>query len=342
MKRIFTFFAMAVVAMTTLAADYTDQLAVSISGFPSGSAEATVSVNQEEGSDGLYTIVLKQFSFGQMLIGDVTMTHVKGNSTDGMGGYVFFEKTEQDADITNGGDMALLLGNKVHVTINEGSCMNSERLYLSLSMPITMMGSTMDIAAEFGTNPFGSGDTPDEPADPAVMVDYTDQLVVNVAGQELPAQEATIAVGQADDGTYTLALKNFSLEGIGGIGTIKVRGVQGTVADGYIALHAEQTVTVVAGDDADTSWTMAGVQVPVVLDAQLTVDKLYAVIDINFMGQLTVKVVFGTPVSAGIKQLSVDHATRKVYDVNGRRLNQLGKGLNIVCGADGHTVKVVR
>ena len=46
MKRIFTFFAMAVVAMTTLAADYTDQLAVSISGFPSGSAEATVSVNQ--------------------------------------------------------------------------------------------------------------------------------------------------------------------------------------------------------------------------------------------------------------------------------------------------------
>ena len=220
--------------------------------------------------------------------------------------------------------------------------MNSERLYLSLSMPITMMGSTMDIAAEFGTNPFGSGDTPDEPADPAVMVDYTDQLVVNVAGQELPAQEATIAVGQADDGTYTLALKNFSLEGIGGIGTIKVRGVQGTVADGYIALHAEQTVTVAAGDDADTSWTMAGVQVPVVLDAQLTADKLYAVIDINFMGQLTVKVVFGTPVSAGIKQLSVDHATRKVYDVNGRRLNQLGKGLNIVCGADGHTVKVVR
>lgn len=342
MKRIFTFFAMAVVAMTTLAADYTDQLAISISGFPSGSAEATVSVNQEEGSDGLYTIVLKQFSFGQMLIGDVTMTHVKGHSTDGMGGYVFFEKTEQDADITNGGDMALLLGNKVHVTINEGSCMNSERLYLSLSMPITMMGSTMDIAAEFGTNPFGSGDTPDEPADPAVMVDYTDQLVVNVAGQELPAQEATIAVGQADDGTYTLALKNFSLEGIGGIGTIKVRGVQGTVADGYIALHAEQTVTVAAGDDADTSWTMAGVQVPVVLDAQLTADKLYAVIDINFMGQLTVKVVFGTPVSAGIKQLSVDHATRKVYDVNGRRLNQLGKGLNIVCGADGHTIKVVR
>ena len=342
MKRIFTFFAMAVVAMTTLAADYTDQLAISISGFPSGSSEATVSVNQEEGTDGLYTIVLKQFSFGQMLIGDVTMTHVKGNSTDGMGGYVFFEKTEQDADITNGGDMALLLGNKVHVTINEGSCMNSERLYLSLSMPITMMGSTMDIAAEFGTNPFGSGDTPDEPADPAVMVDYTDQLVVNVAGQELPAQEATIAVGQADDGTYTLALKNFSLEGIGGIGTIKVSGVQGTVADGYIALHAEQTVTGAAGDDADTSSTMAGVQVPVVLDAQLTADKLYAVIDINFMGQLTVKVVFGTPVSAGIKQLSVDHATRKVYDVNGRRLNQLGKGLNIVCGADGHTVKVLR
>ena len=342
MKRIFTFFAMAVVAMTTLAADYTDQLAISISGFPSGSAEATVSVNQEEGSDGLYTIVLKQFSFGQMLIGDVTMTHVKGNSTDGMGGYVFFEKTEQDADITNGGDMALLLGNKVHVTINEGSCMNSERLYLSLSMPITMMGSTMDIAAEFGTNPFGSGDTPDEPADPAVMVDYTDQLVVNVAGQELPAQEATIAVGQADDGTYTLALKNFSLEGIGGIGTIKVSGVQGTVADGYIALHAEQTVTVAAGDDADTPWTMAGVQGPVGLDAQLTADKLYAVIDINFMGQLTVKVVFGTPVSAGIKQLSVDNATRKVYDATGRRLNQLGKGLNIVCGADGHTVKVVR
>ena len=342
MKRLFTLFIMAVMAMTTFATDYTDQLAISISGFPSGTYETTVTVTEEEATDGLYTIVLNQFSFGEMLIGDVTMTNVKGNSTEGMGGYVFFEETEQDADITNGGDMALLLGNKVHVTIKEGSCMNSEKLYLSLSLPITMMGSTMDIAAEFGINPFGTGDNPDEPADPAVMVDYTDQLVVTVAGQEMPAQEATIAVGQAADGTYTLALKNFSLAGIGGIGTVKVTGVQGTVADGYIALHADKTVTIAAGEDADTPWTMAGVQVPVVLDAQLTADKLYAVIDINFMGQLTVNVVFGSPVSAGIKQLSVDNASRTVYDANGRRLHQLGKGLNIVRSADGSTVKIVR
>ena len=71
-------------------------------------------MNYKEGSDGLYEIVLKNFSFSGLPIGDVTMTDVKGD--DDSEGFTWFQ-TDQDAVITNGGSIATLLGNKVHVTI---------------------------------------------------------------------------------------------------------------------------------------------------------------------------------------------------------------------------------
>lgn len=114
MKKIFTLIAAAFVAVNALAADYTDHLSISLNGGEPSVSDATVSVNYKEGSDGLYDIVLKGFSFSGLLIGDVTMTDVKGD--DDSDGFTWFQ-TEQDAVITNGSSIATLLGGKVHVTI---------------------------------------------------------------------------------------------------------------------------------------------------------------------------------------------------------------------------------
>lgn len=148
MKKIFTLIAAAFVAVNALAADYTDHLSISLNGGETSVSDATVSVNYKEGSDGLYDIVLKGFSFSGLLIGDVTMTDVKGD--DDSDGFTWFQ-TEQDAVITNGSSIATLLGGKVHVTIKEGSCMKGDKLYLEISLPVNIMGGTINVEAVFGT-----------------------------------------------------------------------------------------------------------------------------------------------------------------------------------------------
>ncbi|MFA4047134.1 hypothetical protein HPS54_00275 [Prevotella sp. PCHR] len=148
MRKIFTLIAMVTMAMNAIAADYTDRLSISLNGGEPTVSDATVSVNYKEGSDGLYEIVLKNFSFSGLPIGDVTMTDVKGD--DDSEGFTWFQ-TDQDAVITNGGSIASLLGNKVHVTIKEGSCMKDGKLYLEISLPVNIMGGTINVEAVFGT-----------------------------------------------------------------------------------------------------------------------------------------------------------------------------------------------
>lgn len=147
MKKLFTLL-FSFMAIGVMATDFTDNLAISLNGGEPTSSQATVSVTYKEGSDGYYDIVLKSFSFSGLLIGDVTMVDVKGD--DDSEGFTWFQ-TDQDANITNGGAIAGLLGGKVHVTIKEGSCMKDDRLYLEISLPVAIMGSTINVEAVFGS-----------------------------------------------------------------------------------------------------------------------------------------------------------------------------------------------
>lgn len=117
MKKIFTIIALLALTLTAGAKDFTDQLSISLNGGEASTSEATISVEEVEGSDGLYKIILKNFSFQGMKIGDVNIEDVKGNSTEGDNGYVYFEEITKEAEITNGGSIAAILGNKVTVTI---------------------------------------------------------------------------------------------------------------------------------------------------------------------------------------------------------------------------------
>ena len=86
MKKIYTFMAAAVMALTANAKDYVDQLAITLNGSEPITSEATISVNALEGENPTYTIVLNDFSFSGLPIGDVTITNVSGTTTSPAGG----------------------------------------------------------------------------------------------------------------------------------------------------------------------------------------------------------------------------------------------------------------
>ena len=154
MKKIFTLVAAAVMALAANAKDYTDELSITLNGEKQVPSEASITVTPVAGSDGLYDIMLNQFSFSGLLIGDVAIEDVKCNDTDGMDGYAYFEPLTKDAAITNGSIIAKYLKGKVTVTIREGSKMNEadNKLYLIINLPVIVedLGWDYNVDAVFG------------------------------------------------------------------------------------------------------------------------------------------------------------------------------------------------
>lgn len=337
MKKIFTIIALLVLTLTAGAKDFTDQLAISLNGGDPSTSEATVSVNEVENSDGLYNITLKDFSFESMKIGDVNIEGIKGNSTEGDNGYVYFEETTKDAAITNGGSIAAMLGNKVTVTIKEGSCMNDDKLYLVISLPVNMVFTTLNVDAVFGTVP-------------STAKTYTDNMTVDLGAGPSDPINATISVEKQENGKYTMQLKNFKFElapGYAlGIGNITINDVEGTDKDGITVLSVtEQPVTITPGDDENVDWSMgeqlAQAGLKATINGEMTDDKLYAVIQLPLA---SVTVTFGTQISTNISSTtnSANSGIEAIYDINGNKLNSMKKGLNILKKADGTTVKVIK
>lgn len=332
MKKIFTLITLVSMSLCTWATDFKDKLAIDLGLGTPVSSDATISVTEQE--DGKYTLVLKQFSFGEMLIGDVTMENVPA-TTDVTG--VTLLETEQEAAITNGGKLAVAPGGKVHLKMNGE--LNSSKLYANISLTVTNVGN---VTATFG-----------EP----IIKNFTDKLSVTVKGMSpqditYPEQENTISVANQGEGKYTLALKNFVLgsgESMMPVGTIVMKDIDGTESDGTVKLSSEQTVNIQAGDDSSVpTWMLAGTPVKVKIDAEMTDSKLKAQLNIVCeMGEgvaLNIAVVFGDNSSTGINSAATDGDTtvKAVYDLNGHRLNGLQKGVNIVRYSNGKTAKVVK
>lgn len=321
MKKIFTIIALLALTLTAGAKDFTDQLSITLgSGEPTVS-ESTVTVEDVENSDGLYNITLNDFSYGELKLGDIKVENVKGN--DDTDGYTWFEETKVTVSIKIG-----FFPVNVDVTIKDGSFMKDDKLYMN--MAISAMG--MDITAVFGT------------ADMQTK-SYTDNLIVTAMGSEMPAQQATIDVTKQANGKYTLALKNFELQGVMAVGTVEMTDVDAVEEDGVVKLSTKQTVTIKAGDDPEVTWALEGVPVDVDMTAEMTDDKLKA--DINILYTLSpefsmdIVVKFGYETS-GINTTVTNSSVEAVYDINGTKLNGMKKGLNILKKADGTTVKVIK
>ncbi len=123
--------------------EYTDQLVITINGEEQDPQQTTISVTKND--DGTYNFVLNQFSFGDLLIGDVTMNNVPATED---GEYTKFE-TEQDAAITNGSFIAEALGGKVHITMT--AQIKGDKLCALINLPVALSADdVMDVQAVFG------------------------------------------------------------------------------------------------------------------------------------------------------------------------------------------------
>lgn len=161
MKKIFTLITVMLVAMSAMAqdlksTDYHDQLVITIEGntMPAGQAVITIS---EEAEEGKYTIKLNQFSFNELLIGDVTMTGVQGDDdSEGFTNYATVNKDDEPitltATITNGDPLFMgMLGGKVDVTVKKGSRSKDGKLYAMITLVVSGVGN---VDAVFGDNNF--------------------------------------------------------------------------------------------------------------------------------------------------------------------------------------------
>lgn len=141
----------ALLATPAMATDYTDSISISLDGGDPVVQEATISVVEQE--DGLYTIVLNQFSFSSMTVGDVTATDLVVTTADD--GTVYFTETTTTATITNGSVIAALLGGVIDVTIKDGSQVYGDQLYMAITLDVEIeaLGMDYDVEAVFGTLP---------------------------------------------------------------------------------------------------------------------------------------------------------------------------------------------
>ena len=132
--------------------------------------------------------------------------------------------------------------------------------------------------------------TPFEEEEPGVTTTYTDDLVVTINEESTEPQKTDIKVTTNADGTYTLALDNFMLgagEDVLPVGNIVLENITGEEKNGIVTLNVTRTINIQPGTTegiAEENWLgpMLG-DVPVVLVAEMTADKLHCLIDIDMM-----------------------------------------------------------
>lgn len=174
---------------------------------------------------------------------------------------------------------------------------------------------------------------------------YTDNLVISSDETTAPAQEATITVTKYLDGTYNMMLKNFSFgEGNGAllIGDVTMSNITGKEENGAITFETEQNAIISNGGDIAE---MLKGKVNLKMNGILKDGKLKALITLKVMEQ-NIKADFGGYESGtvGIHGIttSTNSANGAIYDLSGRQLKTMQKGINIVRGKDGKMIKVMK
>ena len=174
---------------------------------------------------------------------------------------------------------------------------------------------------------------------------YTDDLVISANGTPAPAQKATITVTKYLDGTYNMMLKNFSFgEGEDAllIGDVTMTNLTGKEENGAITFETEQDAIITNGGDIAE---MLEGKIHLKMKGILKDGKLKALITLEVFGQ-NIKADFGGYESGtvGIHSIttSTNSANGAIYDLSGRQLKTMQKGINIVRGKDGKMIKVMK
>lgn len=156
---------------------------------------------------------------------------------------------------------------------------------------------------------------------------------------------ATVVFSKMDDGTYQFVLKQFSFSGLV-IGDVTItKGLNAEEKDGTIVLTTDNVEAPVTNSDMAT---MLGGKVLITMKATIKEGKMVAElsnIHVNLGGtEMDVTAKFESSSSTtGINSVSTASAqTSRIYDLSGRELPTMQKGLNIVKMANGETVKIIK
>ena len=156
---------------------------------------------------------------------------------------------------------------------------------------------------------------------------------------------ATVVFSKMDDGTYQFVLQQFSFSGLV-IGDVTItKGLNAEEKDGTIVLTTDNVEAPVTNSDMAAA---LGGKVLITMKATIKEGKMVAElsnIHVNLSGtEMDVTAKFESSSSTtGINSVSTASAqTSRIYDLSGRELPAMQKGLNIVKMANGETVKIIK
>lgn len=155
---------------------------------------------------------------------------------------------------------------------------------------------------------------------------------------------ATVVFRKMDDGTYQFVLQQFSFSGLV-IGDVTItKGLNAEEKDGTIVLTTDNVEAPVTNSDMAA---MLGGKVLITMKATIKEGKMVAElsnIHVNLSGtEMDVTAKFESSSSTGINSVSTASAkASRIYDLSGRELPAMQKGLNIVKMANGETVKIIK
>lgn len=156
---------------------------------------------------------------------------------------------------------------------------------------------------------------------------------------------ATVVFSKMNDGTYQFVLQQFSFSGLV-IGDVTItKGLNAEEKDGTIVLTTDNVEAPVTNSDMAA---MLGGKVLITMKATIKDGKMVAElsnIHVNLGGtEMDVTAKFESSSSTtGINSVSTASAkASRIYDLSGRELPAMQKGLNIVKMANGETVKIIK
>jgi hypothetical protein len=182
------------------------------------------------------------------------------------------------------------------------------------------------------------------------MKSFTDNLIVNVNGENsIPIYE-TIDVTYDSDNTIDVFLDNFILhteEGDKPIGNISVRTmmVKDSLGCQYFSRKGNIEITAGSTDNiADDQWIGPQLgEIPIRLKAFVNEEKIYITIEITMTNpDKKVLVYFGNDITNEIRTVyDQSMNSSEIYSISGTRGNQRHKGIQIMRISDGKFKKIL-
>ena len=148
--------------------------------------------------DGTYQFVLQQFSFGELVIGDVTIT--KGLNAEEKDGTIVLTTNNVEAPVTNS-DMAAALGGKVLITMK--ATIKDGKMVAELSnIHVNLGGTEMDVTAKFESSSSTTG------INSVSTASAQTSRIYDLSGRELPAMQKGLNIVKMANGETVKIIKN--------------------------------------------------------------------------------------------------------------------------------------